>query len=80
MINVSNIPHVQVEFMSDLDYVWDALGEHGKVRVDVLAHGFDREYVAEVLHADAEDEGLCGLKINRDRGSYHRLYVYLVHS
>ena len=78
MTNVSSIPHVQVEFMSDLDYVWDALGEHGKVRVDVLAHGFDREFVAEALHADAADEGLRGLKINRDKGNYHRLYVYLV--
>lgn len=78
MINASNIPHVQVEFMLDLDYAWDALAEHGKVRLDVLAHGFDREYVAETLHADAEDEGLLGLKINRDKANDRRLYVYLV--
>lgn len=78
MTNVSNIPHVPVAYMSDLDYVWGALGEHGKVRIDVLAHGFNREFLAETLHVDAEAEGLLGLKINRDKGNYHRLYVYLV--
>lgn len=78
MINVSNIPHVPVAYMSDLDYVWDALGEHGKVRIDIEPPGFDREFLADVLHSNAKAEGLLGLKVNRDKAHNRRLYVYLV--
>ena len=78
MNNVSNILHATFEFKPDFEYVWEVLAEHGKIRLDVLSDEFDREYVAEQLHAAAADEGLLGLKINRDKANDCRLYVYLV--
>lgn len=83
MINVSNIPYVTFKRMSDTDLVWDALAEHGKVRVDVNADintedYFDREFVATWLHYEAKDEDIIGLKINRDKRHSDRIYVYLV--
>lgn len=83
MINVSNIPYVTFRCMPDTDLVWDALGEHGKVRVDVNADintedYFDREFVATWLHYEAAYEDIIGLKINRDKKHGGRIYVYLV--
>lgn len=83
MINVSNIPYVTVKCTPYIDLVWDALAEHGKARVDVISDiytkdYFDREFVATWLHFDSENEGILGLKINRDKNHSNRIYVYLV--